>query len=266
MTQEKRRSLVNEIHRLRTQQPIDGKNYRQMTLFFNEYGKMDWSCSTNFGGFTEKPRREIRVPSYVDPSKAMRLYNEIKQPACLVNTVEDLFIWMHIGGHCVIEGEIADKYFSDLMNARPTVRSYADGFIDVESLKSYQEQHAVTPKLRMRVLRRDNFKCKLCGRSPSNYTDIELHVHHIIPWSEGGITEMDNLITLCHTCHKGLDPHHDAGLYGFLGKGFLENALSQGDKYVERMQTHIVKSPKVFERFNAKAKSKQRKLLPPEEG
>lgn len=32
-------------------------------------------------------------------------------------------------------------------------------------------------------------------------------------WKNGGLTEDDNLITLCHTCHKGLDPHEDFDLF-----------------------------------------------------
>jgi hypothetical protein len=35
----------------------------------------------------------------------------------------------------------------------------------------------------------------------------------------GGLTEIDNLITLCHTCHIGLDPHFELGLYGLMSDG-----------------------------------------------
>jgi HNH endonuclease len=32
------------------------------------------------------------------------------------------------------------------------------------------------------------------------------------PWQYGGLTERDNLITLCQTCHEGLDPHYEPSL------------------------------------------------------
>ena len=38
-------------------------------------------------------------------------------------------------------------------------------------------------------------------------------MHHIRPWAAGGITEERNLITLCHTCHNGLAPHFEHGLF-----------------------------------------------------
>jgi len=41
-------------------------------------------------------------------------------------------------------------------------------------------------------------------------------VHHIKPFSEGGLTEKNNLITLCKTCHDGLYPHFDYSLYSLI--------------------------------------------------
>jgi len=37
-----------------------------------------------------------------------------------------------------------------------------------------------------KILMRDGFACKSCGRSPSKELGTELHVDHIIPWSKGG--------------------------------------------------------------------------------
>jgi hypothetical protein len=58
----------------------------------------------------------------------------------------------------------------------------------------------------MRVLKRDGYRCVVCGRRPGDHVDLELHVHHVIPWRMHGPTAENNLVTLCGTCHKGLDP------------------------------------------------------------
>jgi 5-methylcytosine-specific restriction endonuclease McrA len=62
-----------------------------------------------------------------------------------------------------------------------------------------------TPNLRLRfkVLKRDNFKCRKCGRSPANYPNITLEVDHITPWSKEGETVEENLQTLCNECNQG---------------------------------------------------------------
>ena len=61
------------------------------------------------------------------------------------------------------------------------------------------------PSLRLRflVMRRDNFKCVRCGRSPATDAGVELVIDHDIAWSKGGETDFDNLVTLCRPCNAG---------------------------------------------------------------
>jgi hypothetical protein len=56
---------------------------------------------------------------------------------------------------------------------------------------------------RFRVMKRDGFKCVLCGASPANKAGCELHIDHIVPWSNGGETVEENLRTLCLDCNLG---------------------------------------------------------------
>ena len=58
-------------------------------------------------------------------------------------------------------------------------------------------------RLRFKVLRRDNFKCCLCGTSPALQPGIVLEVDHKVPWSKGGETMIENLQTLCQVCNNG---------------------------------------------------------------
>lgn len=58
-------------------------------------------------------------------------------------------------------------------------------------------------RLRFKVLQRDGFSCQNCGRSPAKTAGVELHVDHIIPWSKGGDTTIENLKTLCSGCNLG---------------------------------------------------------------
>jgi len=49
---------------------------------------------------------------------------------------------------------------------------------------------------------RDNFRCRYCGRTPSE-DNIKLHVDHVKPISKGGKTEINNLVTACSDCNVG---------------------------------------------------------------
>jgi 5-methylcytosine-specific restriction endonuclease McrA len=57
--------------------------------------------------------------------------------------------------------------------------------------------------LRFKVLQRDQFRCQLCGRSPATELGCKLHVDHVIPFSKGGKTTLENLQALCSRCNIG---------------------------------------------------------------
>jgi len=58
----------------------------------------------------------------------------------------------------------------------------------------------INKHLRVQVLTRDGFKCRMCGRSRD---EVSLEVDHIIPVSQGGTDELQNLATLCRDCNAG---------------------------------------------------------------
>jgi len=62
-------------------------------------------------------------------------------------------------------------------------------------------------KIRQKILERDNWTCQKCGQKMN-----KLQVHHVIKTKEGRVDANDNLITLCHKCHKLLDTK-EYGLY-----------------------------------------------------
>ncbi len=65
------------------------------------------------------------------------------------------------------------------------------------------DKRDISLSLRYKVLVRDKFRCKICGRSPATDIGIILHVDHIYPWSKGGPTSIENLRTLCNKCNLG---------------------------------------------------------------
>jgi predicted restriction endonuclease len=75
--------------------------------------------------------------------------------------------------------------------------------LEVEPSTRHKTKRTINWRLRFIVMRRDNFKCKSCGRSPATDPSIILHVDHIKPWTNGGETVLENLQTLCSKCNIG---------------------------------------------------------------
>lgn len=141
---------------------------------------------------------------------------EIGESCAVVDDLEDMDLFLLIGGNALVEKGIGELTIKDWLRPRPVAQSDARGFVGVESLPKRAFNRAPTPKQRMQVLKHDDYRCKICGRRATDYVDVELHVHHIRPWAKGGLTEGRNLITLCHTCHKGLEPHFDPVVFEVL--------------------------------------------------
>lgn len=66
-----------------------------------------------------------------------------------------------------------------------------------------KEQRALmTTKLRTHIKERDNYTCCKCGNSVYAEPNLLLEIDHIIPVSKGGLTQEDNLQTLCWKCNR----------------------------------------------------------------
>jgi predicted restriction endonuclease len=73
----------------------------------------------------------------------------------------------------------------------------------IKDYDNFDRKGVVAAKLRFVILKRDNFRCQLCGASRDNTPDMLLHVDHKIPRVKGGTNHEDNLWTLCALCNQG---------------------------------------------------------------
>lgn len=60
-------------------------------------------------------------------------------------------------------------------------------------------------KVRFAVLRRDGYRCRICGRDAQD--GVKLEVDHKIPCAKGGTDDPLNLWTLCFDCNRGKRDH-----------------------------------------------------------
>jgi hypothetical protein len=68
----------------------------------------------------------------------------------------------------------------------------------------------IPDETRMQVFERDKYKCKKCGWSHEKYNRSDprhLELHHVKHHAEGGENTVDNLITVCTSCHDGIHRH-----------------------------------------------------------
>ena len=100
------------------------------------------------------------------------------------------------------------RFYGTWLNALNACVNYANNNEATETTEKkdcYNKKRRRDFNLRERylIMKRDNFKCCKCGRSPSTTPGLELHVDHIKAWAKGGETTIENGQTLCSDCNLG---------------------------------------------------------------
>ena len=141
------------------------------------------------------------------------------------HTDQELFdnlakLWIKIGHQpskrdlSLFESPISYKAYERRFGKWSTaLKSFVDYYNSQENLDLYQigvkpdaihkTSRDINLRMRFKVMSRDNFTCCACGASPAKDPSVDLHVDHIIPWSKGGETVIENLQTLCSKCNWG---------------------------------------------------------------
>lgn len=95
-----------------------------------------------------------------------------------------------------IPAEIADMSCRWFGHICPVVFT-AEPF--TETNKSRRTGRNINPSVLMRVARRDNYMCQICGIS---LKDDEIEFDHVIPVAKGGSSEEHNLRVACFACNR----------------------------------------------------------------
>ncbi len=128
-------------------------------------------------------------------------------------------------------------------------------------------KHFIPYKIKMQVLKRDNFTCQKCGFFGAT-TDLE--VHHIKPKISGGKDEVENLVTLCSICYY-YAPESEKDFKIYLDEkidGTLLDTFRKSQKLIsKRTKTGMAKKfqeGNVITRAPLGYKIKDKKLIPAE--
>ena len=77
-----------------------------------------------------------------------------------------------------------------------------EGENEVNGVK-HKTKREPSDRLKVQVLMRDGNKCRICGVVCDGGIH-KMHFDHIIPWSKGGETTLENLQVLCSVCNEAL--------------------------------------------------------------
>ena len=185
---------------------------------------------TGFAGFPEgggpDDGVELREPVPVYPDRITRLWEDLGQDWVVVNERAQLIWFFRFGGNALIAEEIARQHLAEFVQPIEMVPNGGMGFRRFDPDAREVRHRRPRPRQRARILKRDDHRCQVCHSQSSNDGNIRLELHHIRPFSMGGLTIDENLITVCNECHNSFDPHHQPGLF-WLPDGPASRTLKQ---------------------------------------
>jgi len=98
--------------------------------------------------------------------------------------------------------EISQREFLNELPSEDIIRRISDVRLSsyMEKVRTQRRREPISKKLRLLILERDNYRCRICGKFAR---DVVLEVDHIVPVAKGGTTSLNNLQTLCIDCNRG---------------------------------------------------------------
>ncbi|RKS42758.1 HNH endonuclease [Gillisia mitskevichiae] len=179
---------IKFVERLKTNENLASEYRRNKQLIFTNYlRKLGLDVTDNndliFGIFDTKTNKLLNTT-------AQRFINDF---------IAISIIKGHFMGNKGYELEILPSYKFDY-------NLYESKNYEIEIMSNKmivsQKNRTIPLGIRFKILERDNGKCVLCGKNPEK-NGVILHIDHVLPYSLGGLTEMNNLQTLCSDCNIG---------------------------------------------------------------
>ena len=191
-------SDIKRVARLLNKKKITQKEYSQLGKFahknfYQRFGS--WNNALKKAGFDITVSKTITDKQLFDNLEKVwkklgrqPFYNEVRKP---------------------LSDYIVDTYcrrFGGWFKACEKFIEYKQGNISFESggkQKNSGRSRNINEKIRLKIFKRDNFACVICGKSPATHIGVILHLDHIKPFSSGGDNSAENLRTLCDKCNLG---------------------------------------------------------------
>lgn len=96
--------------------------------------------------------------------------------------------------------ETMEKFYYEYDYEYINIRLLNDVQFDKRKEQKKKNRSDMNYKLRYEILKRDKYKCVLCGKKAQ---DTQIEIDHIKPIVNGGNNNKNNLRTLCFECNRG---------------------------------------------------------------
>jgi hypothetical protein len=168
-----------------------------------------WETALQNAGIESKPNRRIRKDKILELDLLIELMNiweklghrPSKDEWLSAKSKYSYTTYKRTFGGWINACEKVLEYIGNDQNIEETQNK--ENTVEVEQDIILKKTRSIPLKIKLQVLKRDNYKCCFCGKSPALNAGTILHIDHIIPFSKNGKSDLSNLRVLCSECNLG---------------------------------------------------------------
>ncbi len=162
-----------------------------------------------------KPCREIRRADQILVSTFDQAMTAFGDSYIWLRERKDIRGWVKCGGWALSSSEFTKAALGCLLEPCTCVRTPLDLYSNVKFPRGRASARRIHRRVRERVLGRDGHQCLICKRKGTK--ESRLTMHHVIPYSRGGQTAENNLVTLCESCNQKIGANEISKLFSLAG-------------------------------------------------
>lgn len=187
----------------------------------------DFAYFTTFTKHLEYGRhnRERREPDAIKTNVMANALEELGYFLYIITRQEHFKYWLNKYGWAIVSKEFCRSNMAEWLTPKYCLKTSHKTFWDATLLTNDTNKHPIPKGLQRKIRNRDGNACKLCGIKSSD--DRSLTGHHIRPFSKGGMTAEDNLLTLCRSCNENIGDEYLPKLYEF-----IDQVSYQGERFL----------------------------------
>ena len=144
--------------------------------------------------------REVRSSDTVSAKHFIESAKLFGRKVLEIKSPENYHRWLYLRGWAIVGLGFTRDHMPQWLKKAECIKASTNIFTDVEIVSPSALSHYTNKGRKKHVISRDRAACLVCNADEED--GVNLTMQHVRPFSKGGETTSQNLVTLCESCNQ----------------------------------------------------------------